>query len=146
MKAKGVGRVDEYELYHYGVPGMKWGVRRYQKKDQLRKRLAASLSERYKETKRAAKIAGGIVEENKQLASKEKDKNKRKFYTDDAEQYAKLVSEYKAAGKLYIEANKKLMSLDVNSVSKRDIKKIYKKASSDGWKLESFPAYEFLTD
>lgn len=30
---KKVRLVDKYELYHHGVKGMKWGVRRYQNKD-----------------------------------------------------------------------------------------------------------------
>lgn len=30
---KGVGFIYEFELYHYGIKGQKWGVRRFQKKD-----------------------------------------------------------------------------------------------------------------
>lgn len=44
----------EYELYHYGVRGMKWGVRRYQRKDGSltpagKKKLAKEASEYYKQ-------------------------------------------------------------------------------------------------
>lgn len=42
----------EYEIYHYGVKGMKWGVRRYQRKDGSltpagKKRLAKSIQKQY---------------------------------------------------------------------------------------------------
>lgn len=42
----------EYELYHHGIKGMKWGVRRFQKKDGS---LTASGKKRYDDRKRDEK-------------------------------------------------------------------------------------------
>lgn len=92
------------------------------------------------------KIAKGISDESKRSVAKAKNDNDRRYHQDTADDYAKLVSEYKTAGKIYLDAHKELMSANINSISSRNIKKIYKKAASDGWRTESYPAYEFLSD
>lgn len=110
--------MENTELMHYGVKGMRWGVRRLQKKEQLRSRYTKSLKKKSDDTRKAIKR------------------------TDDPD----LISEWSAAGKVYIEGHRRLMSLDINGVSARKLRKIYKEAESKGWKLERYPVYEFLSD
>ena len=69
-----------YQLYHYGTPGMKWGIRRYQNPD-------GSLTEEGK--KRYAKIEGKIAKKERQIEKWQKkiDKRAGKDYRAERKRY-----------------------------------------------------------
>jgi hypothetical protein len=93
--------MDNRELYHYGILGMKWGVRRYQNKD-------GSLTPEGKK-RDITRVSARKVK--KQMAKLENDSERRK-YTDAAEtktyNKVKKTKEYKD----FENANKVLYELD----------------------------------
>lgn len=111
------------ELYHYGIKGQKWGVRRAQKKAALRDKLARKLKQEANDNFKASKIMKGLADEDK-----------GNIY-EDRETYNSQIKGLSDAGNRYMKSHKKLMSMDINSVSKRQIKKEYWNAYRDATKL-----------
>ena len=82
--------VDRNDIMHYGVPGMKWGVRRYQNEDGTRTRLG----------KRVEDKANARMSKGKNLTSRQKKILKRMSEDDDRRINIKANAE---AGKKFIE-------------------------------------------
>ena len=89
------------ELYHYGVKGMKWGVRRERAK---RARVAASTR----------------IINSKQLKQLEKMKRKRDKKAKYEEDTTKLDAKIKAANK-YINNNRRLMNRALSGLTQKEI-------------------------
>lgn len=67
------GLISENELYHHGVLGMKWGVRRYQNKDGTLTAAGKKKYSQYKELQKDSehkKKIKGINDEHDQLTKK----------------------------------------------------------------------------
>ena len=106
------------ELYHHGIKGQKWGVRRYQNKDgsltYAGKKKALKMQDRYTnftENKRYRKRDGSYTLKGRKKALKMKEKYSELTGKD-------LKRFPKAEKKLVIDVNKKMSELDPKKVSK----------------------------
>ena len=112
------------ELYHYGVLGMKWGVRRYHNRDgtlnERGKRKAAKLENRYSDLTNGRNI-------RKKKISKAMNNNSVKTMSDT--ELKQKVSRLRLE-KDYLDLNKQVNSLDHKTISKgqKRVSKIANKA------------------
>lgn len=113
------------ELRHYGVKGMKWGVRRathaksvYAHKAQ--KQIAAN--------KKVAKYADERIRSGR-------DSKNRRLTDSQISAYKKERDVYIRAAKEWTSARSDIMSMDVSKISAKDVKQRFKSAklSAGGW-------------
>lgn len=112
------------ELYHHGIKGMKWGVRRFQKKDGS---LTSAGRKRYDETKAAMKSAKKEYNKsfdkayNRSIAALSPIKKHRQANDERWDDAANKAVEYRKAKKAY-KAAKEARNRDIDN-ARREIDK-----------------------
>ena len=87
----------EYILYHHGIKGMKWGVRRYQNKDGT---LTPAGKKRYEDEVHEDYTNAHTKKSVKSMSNKElRDRNNR---LQMEQQYAQLTQRKKSAGEKFV--------------------------------------------
>lgn len=116
--------MNDYELYHYGIKGMKWGVRRYQNKDgsltPKGKKHYGNMSgtEMHKKLQKAYnKSKGGLFGKNYgenvtrvKKEQEERETNLKKRLSSENKEYQALDSELKKLNKQYDDTYQKFLN------------------------------------
>lgn len=117
---------NEFELQHYGVKGMKWGVRK------ARVNSPRKMAKLARTRDRLARDAKRNAEENFEAAKNVRSIYRNNFDKNDVEPTAAALAR---AGKKYIETHDRLMSMPLDIVSNKQLKDAYWRGVREANKL-----------
>ena len=120
------------ELYHYGVPGMKWGRRKTRlgiKEAATRKAVNKYSQQAQKQidvNNKAASVA------KKSLDSNRNPHTKQQMTNGELKSIRKEYKRYVDAAKRWMQTRDDIMNMNVSDVTARDVKNRFKNTSRDG--------------
>lgn len=121
-------------LTHYGVKGMKWGVRRAEKARKTQRQYVEEAS------KKASMFENYSKDLKKVLKTGRSDYADGQLTPNGRSVYSRELKKARQAGQEWLKTKNDLMSMDVNSVSARQIKKRYKQTKQ----FTFTPTYEAM--
>lgn len=127
----------EYELYHHGILGMKWGIRRYQNKDGS---LTAAGRKRY-----GSKEAADLDRELERISSLEKNR-KSPFRESEAKREKRMRESEALRGNIYrivTESSKELKALSDEYVKVKSERMELEDEELDKWLLKGGKSEDF---
>lgn len=116
------------ELYHHGVKGMKWGVRRTMRAKSV---YAHQAQKQIDINKRVADVAEKYIQSGR-------NSHNRQLTNAQINSYKRERDIYIRAAKEWISARDDIMGMDVSKFTAKDVKKRFKDAKSvaGGWYVE----------